>query len=58
MTTQKDFLHQLIALLEKVGIPYMITGQLNEHPRSAMKFLAGDTPDDFLAFYDDILEEE
>jgi hypothetical protein len=28
MTTQKDFLHKLIALLEEVGIPYMIAGSL------------------------------
>jgi len=28
MTTQRDFLHKLMALLEKVGIPYMIAGSL------------------------------
>lgn len=28
MTTQKDFLHKLITLLEEVGIPYMIAGSL------------------------------
>lgn len=39
-------------------IPYMITGQLNQHPRAAMKFLAGDSQTDYLAFYDDIIEEE
>ena len=38
-------------------IPYNITGQLNLHPRSAMEFRAGDTPDDFVAFYDQIVNE-
>ncbi|MBN2739010.1 MAG: aldolase catalytic domain-containing protein [Spirochaetales bacterium] len=38
-------------------IPYMLTGLLNQHPRSAMKFLAGDNKDDFLQFYDEITEE-
>jgi len=28
MTSQRDFLHKLVALLEKVGIPYMIAGSL------------------------------
>jgi 4-hydroxy 2-oxovalerate aldolase len=39
-------------------IPYMITGQLNLHPRSAMKFLASESKDKFIEFYDDILQEE
>jgi len=39
-------------------IPYMITGQMNQHPRSAIKWRAGETPDDFVAFYDQIVEEE
>jgi len=39
-------------------IPYMITGQMNEHPRAAMEFMDGDNPDDFVAFYDQMLEEE
>ena len=34
------------------SIPYNITGQMNMHPRSAMSFRAGQTPDDYLAFYD------
>jgi 4-hydroxy 2-oxovalerate aldolase len=38
-------------------IPYNITGQLNLHPRAAMEFRAGDTPDDFVAFYDQIVNE-
>ncbi|MCX8052855.1 MAG: nucleoid-structuring protein H-NS, partial [Armatimonadetes bacterium] len=51
--------------LEKSGqmewgykIPYMITGQLNRHPRAAIKMRAGDNPDDYVAFYDQMIEEE
>ena len=38
-------------------VPYNITGQLNLHPRSAMEFRAGENPDDFVAFYDQIVNE-
>jgi 4-hydroxy 2-oxovalerate aldolase len=39
-------------------IPYMITGQMNQHPRAAIKMRAGDNPDDYVAFYDQMIEEE
>jgi 4-hydroxy 2-oxovalerate aldolase len=39
-------------------IPYMITGQMNQHPRAAIKMRAGDSPDDYVAFYDQMIEEE
>jgi len=39
-------------------IPYMITGQLNMHPRTAMQFIAGEGPKDIVSFYDSLLEEE
>jgi len=39
-------------------VPYMLTGLLNQHPRAAMKFLASDDRKNFLAFYDDIIQEE
>ena len=39
-------------------IAYMITGQLNLHPRAAMKFMAGDGPNDVVEFYDAMIEEE
>ncbi len=39
-------------------IAYMITGQLNQHPRAAMKMRAGENPDDCVAFYDQMIEEE
>ena len=35
-------------------IPYMITGMLNQHPRSAMQFNASQrTADDVVKFFDD-----
>jgi 4-hydroxy 2-oxovalerate aldolase len=39
-------------------LPYMITGQLNQHPRPAMAFNEKDGPKDILAFYDSMVEEE
>jgi len=40
------------------SIPYAITAQLNQHPRAAIKFSAGKTPQDYVAFYDQMIEEE
>ncbi len=40
------------------SIPYQITGQLNAHPRHAMAFRDGDAPDDYIAFYDEMMSEE
>jgi 4-hydroxy 2-oxovalerate aldolase len=39
-------------------IPYMITGQLNQHPRAAMQF--NDSPErgNFIKFYDQIMAED
>lgn len=37
---------------------YVITGQLNQHPRSAMAARAGDQRDQYVAFYDKLLAEE
>lgn len=34
------------------SIPYMITGARNQHPKTAIKWRSGDTPDDYVAFYD------
>jgi len=39
-------------------IPYMITGMLNQHPRSAIKMREGDNRDDCVSFYDQMIEEE
>jgi len=38
-------------------VPYMITGQLNQHPRAAIKMRAGESPDDYVAFYDQMTEK-
>jgi 4-hydroxy 2-oxovalerate aldolase len=51
----------VVPLREKIAwgydIPYMLTGQLNMHPRSAMAFLDGEQRADYLAFYDSLEEE-
>ncbi|MGC1378256.1 MAG: aldolase catalytic domain-containing protein [Anaerolineales bacterium] len=51
----------VVPLHEKIAwgydIPYMLTGQLNMHPRSAMEFLDSEQRADYLAFYDSIDEE-
>ena len=39
-------------------IPYMITGVLNQHPRSAMQFNAGQDRRDVVKFFDMMVEEE
>ena len=39
-------------------IPYIITGQLNEHPRAAMNFLAEPNGQDWTAFYDQMLDKD
>jgi 4-hydroxy 2-oxovalerate aldolase len=36
------------------SIPYMITGQYNEHPRTAIALRDGDRKDDYVGFYDEI----
>lgn len=37
------------------SIPYQLTGQMNMHPKVGMEFRAGDNPDDYVAFYDQLL---
>ncbi len=53
---------QLVPLKQKVfwgfDIPYMITGQLNVHPRAAMEFIDGEDRHNYVSFYDKIMEEE
>ncbi len=47
---------------EKLGwgfsIPYMLTGFMNRHPRSAIAWNASKEKDDLVAFYDKIIVEE
>jgi len=40
------------------SIPYAITGMLNQHPREAIKMRASEARDDYVAFYDQMIEEE
>ncbi|HVN71457.1 MAG TPA: aldolase catalytic domain-containing protein [Desulfomonilia bacterium] len=53
---------KIMPLREKISwgfdIPYMITGQLNIHPRSAISFLNGHNCKDYVSFYDAAIEEE
>lgn len=37
-------------------IPYMLTGILDQHPRTAMKLMASEDRDDFVGFYKSIVE--
>jgi len=39
-------------------VPYLITGALNEHPRSAMKWMASENRDDFVAFMKEMHDYE
>jgi 4-hydroxy 2-oxovalerate aldolase len=39
-------------------MPYLITGSMNQHPRSAMKWMASDQRDDVVAFYDQMVAHE
>ena len=52
----------VMPLREKIlwgyDIPYMLTGQLNMHPRAAMAFMDSDTRTDYVKFYDELIEEE
>ncbi|MFW6189809.1 MAG: aldolase catalytic domain-containing protein [Planctomycetota bacterium] len=54
--------HHCLPLLDEMEwgykIPYMITAEFNQHPRAAIKMRAGDSPDDYVEFYDQMLEEE
>ncbi|HUT01591.1 MAG TPA: aldolase catalytic domain-containing protein [Phycisphaerae bacterium] len=38
-------------------IPYMVSGLLNQHPREAMAWMAGENAGDFVGFYDRVTEE-
>lgn len=50
----------MLPLQEKIKwgyhIPYLITGNMNEHPRSAMKWLDSDNSSDLVAFYNKMLD--
>ena len=50
-----------VALREKVEwgalVPYIITGQLNQHPRTAIAMRAEEGKDDYVAFYDRVVSD-
>lgn len=52
----------IVPMREKItwgyDIPYMLTGQRNLHPRSAMAFLDGEQRKDYLKFFDTLQEQE
>ncbi len=55
MQLLRDHIEPLKATVEWGAlVPYNITGQLNMHPRTAMKFRASEQRNDFVAFYDQI----
>ena len=39
------------------ALPYNVTGQMNQHPRAAIEWREGDSPDDLLAFYDKLVAD-
>lgn len=39
-------------------IPYMITGSQNDHPRSAMAWMASDQKDDYLSYYESVVKNK
>jgi 4-hydroxy 2-oxovalerate aldolase len=53
--------HRMLPLRKELdwgpSVPYNITGQLNQHPRSAIEWREGATPDDYLTFYDKVVSE-
>jgi len=52
----------LLPLQQKIEwgyhIPYLVTGFLNEHPRSAMKWMRSEQKTDFVSFYDTMVAGE
>jgi 4-hydroxy 2-oxovalerate aldolase len=40
------------------SVPYMISGQLNQHPREAIRFMESGDSSDIVRFYDSMVEEE
>jgi 4-hydroxy 2-oxovalerate aldolase len=55
---QEHFLHLRDKMEWGYQIPYMLTGMLNQHPRAAIAWRSGKTPDDYVSFYDQVIEEE
>jgi 4-hydroxy 2-oxovalerate aldolase len=55
----RDHVEPLRAKLQwGFSVPYMISGQLNQHPREAMKFMESGDNRDIVKFFDAMIEEE
>jgi 4-hydroxy 2-oxovalerate aldolase len=55
----RDVFHPLSQTMDwGYSLPYAITGVMNQHPRDAIQWRAGKTPDDYVAFYDRLMEKE
>ncbi len=52
---------QILPLKQKIdwgpSIPYNLGGQMNLHPRDAMEFREGKDPDNYIAFYDQLMQD-
>jgi len=52
----------MLPIKEKIDwgyhIPYLITGAMNEHPRSAIKYMESERKNDLVAFYDYIIDQK
>ncbi len=57
-TIEKVFIPLREKMLWGYNINYMISGQLNQHPRDAIKASEGATPNKYLEFFDKMMEEE
>jgi 4-hydroxy 2-oxovalerate aldolase len=55
---QKEFIPLRKTLDWGYSIPYMLSGQLNQHPRDAIKLRESQSPDDYVSFYDQLMEEQ
>jgi 4-hydroxy 2-oxovalerate aldolase len=55
---QKHFLPLRDEMEWGYQLPYMVTGQFNQHPRTAIKMREGENPDDYVGFYDQIVSGE
>ena len=53
---------QLIPLQKEIQwgyhIPYLITGAMNQHPRSAMKWMNGEDRDNLVGFYNQMMDQK
>ena len=51
---------QLMTMRDKIEwgyqLPYLVTGQLNTHPRDAIKWRAGESPDAIVDFFDQMMD--